>query len=61
MSAAAPITERSMERMIESYGSDPNAKDLCRVLRVPGFLNRKHGRSASGARRLVTGMALQPS
>ena len=32
-----------MERMIESYGSDPNAKDLSRVLRVPGFLNRKHG------------------
>jgi hypothetical protein len=32
-----------MERMIESYHSDPNAKDLCRVLRVPGFLNRKHG------------------
>jgi hypothetical protein len=32
-----------MERMIETYGSDPNAKDLCRVLRVPGFLNRKHG------------------
>jgi hypothetical protein len=31
-----------MERMIESYGSDKNAKDLCRVLRVPGFLNRKH-------------------
>jgi hypothetical protein len=33
----------AMERMIESYGSDPNAKDLSRVLRVPGFLNRKHG------------------
>ena len=32
-----------MERMIETYGSDKNAKDLCRVLRVPGFLNRKHG------------------
>ena len=32
-----------MERMIETYGSDPNAKDLSRVLRVPGFLNRKHG------------------
>jgi hypothetical protein len=32
-----------MERMIEAYGSDKNAKDLCRVLRVPGFLNRKHG------------------
>ena len=29
------------ERMIESYGTDPNAKDLCRVLRVPGFLHRK--------------------
>ena len=29
------------ERMIESYGSDPNAKDLSRVLRVPGFLHRK--------------------
>ena len=27
--------------MIESYGSDPNAKDLSRVLRVPGFLHRK--------------------
>jgi len=32
-----------MERMIETYGSDKNAKNLCRVLRVPGFLNRKHG------------------
>ena len=29
------------ERMIESYGSDPNAKDLSRGLRVPGFLHRK--------------------
>jgi RepB DNA-primase from phage plasmid len=29
------------ERMIEGYGSDPNAKDLSRVLRVPGFLHRK--------------------
>ena len=29
--------------MIETYGSDRNAKDICRVLRVPGFLNRKHG------------------
>jgi hypothetical protein len=29
------------ERMIEDYGSDPNAKDLSRVLRVPGFLHRK--------------------
>jgi AAA domain/Primase C terminal 2 (PriCT-2)/RepB DNA-primase N-terminal domain len=30
-----------MERMIESYGSDPNAKDVSRVLRLPGFLHRK--------------------
>src|SRR5262245_6337687 len=31
-----------MERMVESYGSDPNAKDITRVLRLPGFLNRKN-------------------
>jgi hypothetical protein len=30
-----------MERMVESYGSDRNAKDIARVLRVPGFLHRK--------------------
>jgi AAA domain-containing protein/primase-like protein/DNA primase RepB-like protein len=30
-----------MERMCESYGSDKNAKDLSRVLRLPGFLHRK--------------------
>jgi hypothetical protein len=31
-------------RMVESYGSDPGAKDLARVLRLPGFPNRKPGR-----------------
>jgi len=30
-----------MERMVESYGSDHRAKDISRVLRVPGFLHRK--------------------
>jgi hypothetical protein len=30
-----------MERMVESYGSDKNAKDISRVLRFPGFLHRK--------------------
>ena len=30
-----------MERMVESYGSDKHAKDIARVLRVPGFLHRK--------------------
>jgi hypothetical protein len=30
-----------MERMVESYGSDNNAKDIARVLRFPGFLHRK--------------------
>ena len=30
-----------MERMVETYGSDKNAKDISRVLRVPGFLHRK--------------------
>jgi hypothetical protein len=30
-----------LERLVESYGSDKNAKDIVRVLRVPGFLHRK--------------------
>jgi hypothetical protein len=30
-----------MERMVASYGSDKNAKDISRVLRLPGFLHRK--------------------
>jgi AAA domain/RepB DNA-primase from phage plasmid len=30
-----------MSVMISDYGSDPNAKDLARVLRVPGFTNNK--------------------
>jgi hypothetical protein len=32
-----------MARMVETYGSDKNAKDIARVLRVPGYLNRKRG------------------
>ena len=46
-----------MERMVESYGSDKNAKDIARVLRLPGFLHRKsktphlvHIMEASGRR-----------
>jgi hypothetical protein len=30
-----------MERMVASYASDKNAKDISRVLRLPGFLHRK--------------------
>jgi hypothetical protein len=30
-----------MERMVSDYGSDRCATDICRVLRVPGFLHRK--------------------
>lgn len=30
-----------MERMVETYGSDKNAKDICRVLRLAGSLHRK--------------------
>jgi hypothetical protein len=30
-----------MARMVHDYGSDPNARDLARVLRVPGFLHQK--------------------
>lgn len=29
------------ERMVESYGSDPNAADISRVLRLPGFFHQK--------------------
>ena len=43
-----PADERSradfaavQERMVESYDSDKNAKDISRVLRLPGFLHRK--------------------
>jgi hypothetical protein len=32
-----------LNRMVESYGSDNDAKGPNRVLRVPGFLNRKYG------------------
>jgi hypothetical protein len=32
-----------IERMIHDHGSDPAAKGINRVLRVPGFLNRKYG------------------
>jgi Protein of unknown function (DUF3631)/RepB DNA-primase from phage plasmid len=31
-----------MARMVASYGSDKSAKDISRVLRVPGFLHRKN-------------------
>ena len=30
-----------MDRMVSDYGSDRNAKDISRVLRVPGFFHRK--------------------
>jgi hypothetical protein len=30
-----------MERMVETYASDKSAKDISRVLRVPGFFHRK--------------------
>ena len=36
-----------MERMVESYGSDKSAKDISRVLRVPGFLHRKADKASS--------------
>jgi hypothetical protein len=30
-----------MERMVEAHGSDPDAKDLARVLRLPGSWHQK--------------------
>jgi hypothetical protein len=32
----------AQERLAEFYGSDPSVKDLSRVMRLPGFLHRKH-------------------
>lgn len=31
-----------MRRLVRDYSSDPNARDLVRVLRVPGFLHQKN-------------------
>jgi hypothetical protein len=31
-----------MTTMVEQYGSDPNARDLARVLRLPGFFHQKN-------------------
>jgi len=33
--------EPVQERLVREYGSDPNAKDRSRVLRLPGFFHRK--------------------
>jgi hypothetical protein len=30
-----------LERLVPHFGSDANARDLCRILRVPGFLHLK--------------------
>ncbi len=31
-----------LERLVPHFGSDNNARDLCRILRVPGFLHLKN-------------------
>lgn len=31
-----------LERIVPYFGADPNARDLCRILRVPGFLHLKN-------------------
>ena len=31
-----------MNRQVKDYGSDPNAKDIARVLRLPGFYHQKN-------------------
>jgi hypothetical protein len=36
-----PKVEQMQYRMAEQFGSDPGAKDLARVLRLPGFYNNK--------------------
>jgi len=37
----APQHQAIMGRLIADYGSDPGARDLVRVLRLPGFYHRK--------------------
>ena len=39
----APIDEFAAveQRLVDDYGSDPNAKDIARVLRLPGFPHQK--------------------
>ena len=32
---------RLQDKLVASWGSDPNAKDICRVLRLPGFYHQK--------------------
>lgn len=34
--------EAVQQRLVDDYGSDPSAKDLPRVLRVPGFYHQKN-------------------
>lgn len=34
--------ESVQQRLVDDYGSDPNAKDRCRVLRLPGFYHMKN-------------------
>jgi RepB DNA-primase from phage plasmid/Primase C terminal 2 (PriCT-2)/AAA domain len=50
-----------MRAMCEGYGSDPNAKDLARVLRLPGTFHRKgqpHEVTFAGTERRYTGAEL---
>lgn len=37
------VAEALMEAMVGRFGSDPGAKDITRLLRVPGFRNHKRG------------------
>ena len=43
LTEGAPLEEFEsvQQRMVETYGSDPNAKDRARVLRLPGFYHQK--------------------
>lgn len=42
-----------MNTLVEDYGSDPNAKDLARVMRLPGFPNQKTAYAAPFVVRLL--------
>ena len=52
----APEFESVMAEMVASYGSDPNAKDRARVLRLPGFFHLKDGKVPTLVRIVQAGL-----
>lgn len=41
-----------LERLVPFFGSDPNARDICRILRMPGYLHMKDPKAPFEVRRV---------